>query len=209
MMAPKVVIFDLGRVLLDFDYGIALSKILPDSALAGRGLEANLLGVELLFRYERGQMSTRGFFEAVREAIGYRGTFGTFATAFGDIFWEIPEMVRLHARLRAQGIPTYVLSNTNELAVAHIRRAFPFFTTFNGHVLSYEHGAMKPESRLYQAAERLSGCREGEILYLDDIAANVAAGIRRGWQAFLHEDPDRSTVLVEDLLSLPSSIQTG
>ena len=55
-------------------------------------------------------------------------------------------MIQLHAALRQQGIPTYIFSNTNELAVSHIRRTFPFFANFDGYILSYEHGAMKPDA---------------------------------------------------------------
>jgi HAD superfamily hydrolase (TIGR01509 family) len=101
-------------------------------------------------------------------------------------------MIELHAALRSKGIPTFIFSNTNELAVAHIRRAFPFFAGFDGYVFSYEHGAMKPQPRLYEVVEEMTGRREKEILYLDDRAENVAAGAARGWHAVLQETPEQS-----------------
>ena len=69
-------------------------------------------------------------------------------------------MVQLQAALRQRGLPTYVFSNTNELAAEHIRRNFPFYANFDGYILSYEHGAMKPDARLYEVVERQSGRRE-------------------------------------------------
>jgi HAD superfamily hydrolase (TIGR01509 family) len=99
-------------------------------------------------------------------------------------------MVALHAELRQRGIPTYIFSNTNELAVRHIRGRFPFFSQFDGYVYSYEHHAMKPDAKIYQVLERLSGHAGSAILYVDDRAENIQAGRQQGWQAILHESPD-------------------
>jgi HAD superfamily hydrolase (TIGR01509 family) len=85
------------------------------------------------------------------------------------------------------------------LAVQHISRNFPFYTNFDGYVLSYQHGALKPDARLYEVAEHLSGRRGAEILYLDDRPENVAAGAARGWQIILHENPERSRATIEKL----------
>jgi HAD superfamily hydrolase (TIGR01509 family) len=101
----------------------------------------------------------------------------------------MPEMVGLHQQLRASGVPTFILSNTNELAVGHIRARYPFFAGFDGYSLSYEQRSMKPDARIYEAVEEMSGCRGAELLYLDDRPENVAAGAARGWQAIEHVDP--------------------
>jgi HAD superfamily hydrolase (TIGR01509 family) len=108
-------------------------------------------------------------------------------------------MIDLQSALRRKGMPTYVFSNTNDLAVRHIRRAFPFFADFNGYILSYEHRAMKPDPKLYQVVEERSGRRGPEILYLDDRPENVAAGAARGWQTILHQSPEKSRAAVEKL----------
>jgi HAD superfamily hydrolase (TIGR01509 family) len=94
---------------------------------------------------------------------------------------------------------TYIFSNTNDLAVAHIRDHFPFFRQFDGYVYSYEHHAMKPESLLYEIMEQTSGCRGSELLYIDDRLENVAAGAARGWQTVLHETPEKTRAAVAKL----------
>jgi HAD superfamily hydrolase (TIGR01509 family) len=76
--------------------------------------------------------------------------------------------------------------------VEHIRRKYPFFGGFDGYILSYEHGAMKPAAKLYEVVERETRCSGGEIIYLDDRAENVAAGAARGWRAILHETPEKT-----------------
>ena len=112
-------------------------------------------------------------------------------------------MVRLQTALRQRGTPTYVFSNTNDLAIRHIRQKFPFYSNFDGYVLSYEHGLLKPEAGLYEVVERLSGRRDAEILYLDDRPENIAAGAARGWEVILHESAEKSRAAVQQLGLLP------
>jgi len=114
-------------------------------------------------------------------------------------FVPIAPMVELQATLQRNGLPTFIFSNTNELAVNHIRRVFPFFAGFDGYILSYEHGAMKPEAKLYEVVEERSGCRGGEILYLDDRPENIEAGAARGWQVILQESPEKSREAVRKM----------
>lgn len=109
-------------------------------------------------------------------------------------------MTELHAELRRRGFKTFIFSNTNDLAVEHIDRNFPFFRNFDGYIYSYEVGAMKPEAKIYESLEKLTGRRGSEIIYLDDRSENVAAGAERGWRAILHEAPDKSCAAVKKFL---------
>jgi HAD superfamily hydrolase (TIGR01509 family) len=108
-------------------------------------------------------------------------------------------MVQLQSELRRHGLPTYIFSNTNELAIRFIRRNFPFFRNFDGYILSYEHGAMKPDAKLYEVVEERSRCRGAEILYLDDRPENIEAGAARGWQVILQESPEKSREAVQKM----------
>ena len=197
-VTPGAVIFDLGKVLLDFDYGIVVRR------LAARSRRVDLVRLQhllvespLLPAFERGELSSVGFYEAIREETGFRGDYDEFAGYFADIFSEIPPMIALHARLRERGVPTFIFSNTNDLAIQHIRRNFPFFARFDGYVLSYEHGVMKPDAPLYEVVERLAGRKGADLIYLDDRPENVEAGAARGWQAVLHHDPAESRARLE------------
>lgn len=189
---PWAVVFDLGKVLLDFDYQIALHRLLPRCRISAEALQHLLLHERLLVDYETGLISTAEFIARLTAATGYQGTEAEFRAGFGDIFTPIEPMVALHTELRARGVPTYVLSNTNELAVDFIRGRYSWFAEFDGYVLSYEHRAMKPDPALYAVAERLSGYHGAELFYFDDRPENVAAARARGWQAVVHTDPATS-----------------
>lgn len=192
MTTPKIIVFDLGKVLLDFDYSIAIRRLLPRMKAGILDIGRLLTSTPLLADYECGRIDTAEFFRRVQAEVRYDGTFEEFAAGFGDIFREIPEMIALHAEVRRAARPAYIFSNTNELAIDFIRRTYPFYTDFTGHVLSYECGSMKPEPRMYEVLEQLSECQGAEVFYLDDRPENIAAGRARGWQAVEHVSPAQS-----------------
>ncbi len=199
MSRPEVVVFDLGKVLLDFDYGIAAKRIAAQATVDPARIKQVLDQSALLFRYETGLVTREEFFQEVRQASGFSGTLDEFSSYFGDVFTPIDRMIALHAALRESGLPTCVFSNTNDLAVAHIRQNFPFYSTFDAHVLSFEHRSMKPDARIYEVVERVTGRKRGAILYLDDRLENIEAGRARGWETVHHCEPEASIARVKEL----------
>jgi FMN phosphatase YigB (HAD superfamily) len=195
---PSVVVFDLGKVLVDFDYRIAAKKIAAKGTLLAEKVY-ECIGSPLLFKYETGLITREQFFNAVCEATGYCGDIEEFGGFFADIFTPIDPMVELHSALRNANIPTYIFSNTNDLAISHIRKNFPFFNNFDGYILSYEVGAMKPDAKIYEALEKMAGKRGSDVLYLDDRLENVSAGAARGWQVILQESPEKTLAAIGKL----------
>lgn len=203
-MTPQVVVFDLGKVLVDFDYNIAARKIAARGRIAPQQVKEVIDHSPLLFSYETGRITKDQFFAEVCAVTGFCGGLEEFSRYFSDIFAPVPTMVELHAQLRRRGIPTFIFSNTNELAVDHIRRSFPFFANFDGYIFSYEHGAMKPEQKIYEVVERMTGSSGKQILYLDDRFENAEAGIVRGWQVIQHRTPAESKAILAELHLLDS-----
>ena len=195
-----IIVFDLGKVLVDFDYSIAARKIAAHSSKPPENLHTFPGDSPWLIELESGRISPPEFFDALRRFTGFRGTLADFNQSFADIFSPIPEMIDLHAGLRRRGFLTYIFSNTNDLAIGHIRRNFPFFKNFDGYIFSHEVGAMKPDAKIYEALEKLSGKRGAEIIYLDDRTENVKAGKLRGWKTILHETPQASRASLEKFL---------
>ena len=195
-MTP-VFIFDLGKVLVDFDYSIAARKIAARSSRSPADLHAFLGSSPLLVEYESGRLTRRQFFEAVRDFTGFAGRLEEFGGFFADIFSEMPAMTALHAELRGRGFKTFIFSNINDLAIEHVRRNFPFFADFDGHIFSCEVGAMKPLPAIYDAMERMCGHAGADLIYMDDRAENIAAGAARGWRAILHETPEKTRAALQ------------
>ncbi|HEV2695126.1 MAG TPA: HAD family phosphatase [Verrucomicrobiae bacterium] len=192
MKNAPVIIFDLGKVLVDFDYSIAARKIAARSTRSPQDLHAFLGASPLLIGYETGDLTREVFFEAIRENVGFNGDLKEFGGYFADIFSEIPAMIALHAELRESGFKTYIFSNTNDLAIEHVRRNFPFFSKFDGYIYSYEIRAMKPNPAIYEAMEKMTGRSGADMIYIDDRPENIEAGAERGWRAILHETPRKT-----------------
>ena len=199
MTKPSVVIFDLGKVMVDFEYAQAGATLAAHSDISAEEIRRLIDHTPLLGRYETGSISTQEFFDEVRAATTFRGTLDDFGRAFADVFKVIESNVELNRTLRRKGIPTFVLSNTNELHLGHIRKRFPFFTEFDGYILSYEVRAMKPDAKIYDAAEQLTGKRGAEILFLDDRTDNIAAAVARDWQVIQHETPEKTRAAFQRL----------
>ena len=186
------IVFDLGNVLVDFDYSIAARRITARSTQPPENLDAFLSSSPALIQFETGLITRQAFFEQVRNVAGFLGDIEEFGKMFADIFTEISPMIALHAKLRRRGFKTYIFSNTNDLAIEHIRRNFPFFQNFDGYILSYEVQAMKPDAPIYQALEQMTGKRGNEIIYIDDRAENIAGAVESGWRTILHESPEQT-----------------
>jgi putative hydrolase of the HAD superfamily len=186
------IVFDLGKVLVDFDWSIAAKKIAAHSATPPEQFHEFLATSPLLWQYECGLLPRAKFFEAIRAATGFLGSVAEFNGYFAEIFTEIAPMIALNAELRRRGFETYILSNTNDLAIEHVRRDFPFFQHFDGYIFSFEVGAMKPDAKIYEALETLTGRRGADLIYIDDRAENIKAAVKRGWRTILHETPEKT-----------------
>ncbi|HEX7860582.1 MAG TPA: HAD family phosphatase [Verrucomicrobiae bacterium] len=200
MKKPEAVVFDLGKVLLDFDYARFANNVLTKCGVPAEEILNAVNQSELLVRYETGLLTSQEFFNQVKGACSYTGHYDEFEPVFGDIFSEIPAMIALHARLRDSGIPTYIFSNTSEIVIKHIRKTYPFFNTFTDYVLSYEHRSVKPQPRIYEVVEARSGRKGEQLLYIDDRLENVEHGRERGWQVIHHVNTPETVRKVEKLL---------
>jgi len=196
-MKPKAVVFDLGKVLVHFDWSIAARRMSLRCNLSPEQLLRVFDYSPLVVDYEMGRITDEQFYSEAVKLTGFQGDFNEFADLFGNIFSEMPEMIALQAQLCQRGVPTFIFSNTNALAVRAIRADFPFFAHFDGYVLSYEHGAMKPHAPLYEVVERMTGRSGAELLYIDDRLENVEAGRARGWQVILQEQPAKTITAVK------------
>ena len=178
----KAVIFDLGKVLIDFDFkpGFrALEGLCPFSAA---DIPKRIASTGLVERFETGLVEPRDFFRELSAHLRLEVDYDRFCRIWSSIFSEvlIPESMLqgLAARYRL-----LLLSNTNALHFEMIRANYPLLRHFHALILSYEVKAMKPHPEIFQAAVDRAGCRPEECFYTDDIADYVAAARRLGIDA--------------------------
>ena len=186
------IIFDLGKVLLDFDFAIAAKELARYSSQEEEQILKSINQSPLLHTFERGDWSEAQFFQKLSVECRLEASLEELKKGFAEIFTPVPSMVEFMESLKERGIPVMVFSNTNVTAVDYIRAAFPFFERFDAYCLSYEHGCMKPDTTLYGVAQLMTRCTSGNLLFLDDRAENVHAARQMGWNAIHHQAPEDS-----------------
>ncbi|HUB83748.1 MAG TPA: HAD-IA family hydrolase [Bryobacteraceae bacterium] len=178
----KAVIFDLGRVLVNFDFKRgyqALEGLCPYGAAE---IPKRLSSNDLVQRFETGLVEPRDFVAQMSAALDLQIDYEHFCRIWNSIFTEtiIPEemLAGLARRYRL-----LLLSNTNAIHFEGMRKTHPMLRHFHHLVLSYEVKAMKPRPEIFRAALGLAGCRPEECFYTDDIAEYVAAARKLGIDA--------------------------
>lgn len=104
--------------------------------------------------------------------------------------------------LRQAGLRTALLSNSWG-ADDYPRHLFP--ELFDVVVISAEVGMRKPEERIFRHTAALLGLEPAECVFIDDMAANVAAAEAIGLVGLHHRDPAPTTEHLARLLGLSST----
>jgi len=181
-MKISAVCFDLGKVLLDFDKEAMFARMAEKSPLApeeiGRLIQEDPLGLA----YEVGAVSTRRFFPHLKKLLRYKGTAKELRACFNEIFTPLADHIALAAML-ARHYPLAIISNTNEVHIKYVEETYSFFSLFPVRIYSHQVKAMKPDRTIYQAARTaLGGIDPLEMLFIDDIEANILGAVKLGWQ---------------------------
>jgi len=172
----RVVIFDLGGVLIDWDPRHLYRKLFAGDERAMEAFLSEVCTVEWNERQDAG----RTFAEAVQTLLPRHADKLHLIEAFGRRFDEmiagdISGTVEVLADLRRAGVPRYALSNWSAETFPPQRSRFPFLAWFDGIVLSGEEGVVKPDPRIFRILlERYSIAPE-EAVFIDDNPVNAAA----------------------------------
>jgi len=179
----KTIIFDLGKVIIPFDFKRAYERIAPHCSYSTEQIPERLRTTDLVNRFECGAIEPEPFFDQLSRILELKVDFGEFQEIWGGIF--LPETLvpaSLISALRAR-YRMLVLSNTNVIHFELVREKYPIIALFHDHVLSYEVGAMKPSPAIYQEALRRAECAPDECFFTDDIPAYVEAARTHGMDA--------------------------
>ncbi|OIO36445.1 MAG: hypothetical protein AUJ74_02420 [Candidatus Omnitrophica bacterium CG1_02_44_16] len=177
----KLILCDLGNVLVNFDHRIAVRKILPFIPLEKR---SSLPGVaqksfeevyQLFFDskltkdFEEGKITPRYFFKRLCRLIGMKNiSFDRFCPIWNDIFFVNKPMAALLGALKKRH-KLHLISNINKLHYDYISGKFAsYIRLFDKCYLSYKIGACKPHVDIYRAAMSGANAKPEECLYIDD-----------------------------------------
>ena len=179
----KTVIFDLGKVLIPFDFARGYRALEQHCNCPAPEIRQRIASTDLVPRFETGLVAPRDFVVQLSGILGLAITYDQFCEIWSSIFLPDPIIPEpMLAGLRAQ-YRLLLLSNTNAIHFEMIRASYPLIRHFDDLVLSYEVKAMKPAPAIYQAAIASARCRPEECFFTDDMPAYVEGARRQGIDA--------------------------
>lgn len=195
----RAFLFDIGNVLLRFDFGLALQKLAAKSAIHNPA-EILLQADRIKVPYEDGQIDRAAFLRAAFDLLQFRGSEAEFITAWEEIFEPNLPMVELLDQLRPK-YPLYLLSNTSDIHREYIFRTYAFFGHFTGGIYSYEARTSKPGAAIFHRAIDQFRLTPETTFFIDDLLPNIETARSLGFVSH-HYHHDRHSELLTDLRKL-------
>lgn len=196
------IVFDLGRVLVDFDPAVYLRGFAFDEETAS-ALQTIVFGGEAWRRHDRGDYEN---VEALQAEL--MQAHPAYAAQIRRVLQ--PDWVKMHTlrqemetyllALKQRGYRIYLLSNLAEESHRYIMR-YPFYKAIDGGVYSYRERVCKPDARIYRVLLERYALQPAETVFLDDSPDNIAAAKQLGIHGVVVTDSLSAMAALEALLA--------
>ncbi|PLX88588.1 MAG: hypothetical protein C0619_12420 [Desulfuromonas sp.] len=179
------VVFDVGRVLIDFSYE-TLIKVLSRQGATVSTVDEFTSQVDLV-PYEHGEISDRQFLQNLNALLIDPLSEQALSDAWKDLFTPIDEMLDLAARLKSH-CGVYLISNTSNMHWQHLLQTYRLADVCHDHLASYQVGVMKPAPEIFAIACDRFNLTPEQTVFVDDMKVNVDGAIDCGWHGIHHQD---------------------
>ncbi|MCR9212880.1 MAG: HAD family phosphatase [Proteobacteria bacterium] len=185
----KVVVFDVGGVLLDWNPRHLYRKILPDE----NSIDEFFDEVEFS-AWNIQQDKGRSWADAVGELSGRFPHHSSLIEA-AHLRWHemiehtIPDTVVILEELSAQEVPLYAITNFSSEKWTETRKRFEFLSLFRDAVVSGDEKIIKPDAGIFQCLLTRNDLQAEDCVFIDDSQKNVDGASDVGMTAILFETP--------------------
>ena len=185
-MTARIALFDLGRVVLDWEPARLYSRLLPDAEERERFL-SEICSIAWHTRHDAGV----SFADNAPPLIAQHPQYEAEIRAWGRCWMEMfdgyiggtPELID---RLEARGVPLYALSNMPAEVWPMMLEHFPLLQRFRHTVVSGDIGLVKPDPAIFaHTLDMLGQPAPGEVFFIDDSEKNIAAADALGFRTHL------------------------
>ena len=183
-MAAKIeaVVFDVGRVLFQWDFRHLYSRLIDDPTELDWFL-THVVTEEWHAQHDAGRSLTDMLAERIAQYPTYASLIEAYATRFNDsIPGPVPGSLELVAALDGADVPLYAITNFADNFWTDFRARQPVFDHFRDIVVSGVEKLAKPDPAIFRLAARRFGHAPAAMLFIDDNAANIAAARALDWQ---------------------------
>jgi len=185
-------LFDLGKVLLDWDPRHYYARHFPGDAAGLERFVREVVAPEWILEMDAGKPAAQAIAERSRRFPAHAALIALWSSGWPHMLrGEIPGSVAILAELRARGRRLYALTNFSAETFPLARARHAFLGWFDDLVVSGEHGMVKPDPRIYRLAIARCALVPARTVFVDDSAVNVAAGRAAGLHALHFTSPAR------------------
>ena len=178
----EAVVFDIGKVLIEWDLRLLLRKLYADEHEA-EWAYAHVVSEDWHAQHDAGRDLADMVAQRTAEFPDHAAAIRAYATRFGEtIPGLVPGMPVLLERLAARGVPLFAITNFAAPFWAEYRAGQPLFDHFRDVVVSGVERIAKPDPAIYRLAEQRFGYPARAMLFIDDNRANIDAASALGWQ---------------------------
>jgi FMN phosphatase YigB (HAD superfamily) len=179
----KTIIFDLGKVIVPFDFKRAYAQFEARCGIPAAEIPVRLVDTGLYRRFESGLIQPHAFVEEISGHLGMQVEYEEFCGIWTSIFLPETLLSEEFLAMLADRYRLVLLSNTNIIHFKMVLASYPIMRHFNELVLSYEVGLMKPAPGIYRKAVDAARCSAQECFFTDDILENVEGARAEGIDA--------------------------
>jgi glucose-1-phosphatase len=166
----ETIIFDLGNVLVDFDFMLAANKVSQLNGKTPLEIYGLFFDSPLTALFEAGKITPADFFREVKKLLNLEVDYDQFLPIWNEIFFLTEKNRQVYALAKALKLryKTALLSNVNTLHFNYLKDNFAVFDAFHNMILSFEVGATKPDPLIYNRALDSLKARPQSTFYTDD-----------------------------------------
>jgi 2-haloacid dehalogenase len=181
MSQITTVVFDVGRVLVQWDLRHLFAKLIDDSDELDWFLHT-VVTPEWHFQHDAGRPLAEMLPELKVEHPAYAAHIDAYAARFNEtIPGAMPGSFEIVEALAARGVPLYAITNFGEEFWHQFRPTQSIFRHFRDIIVSGVEKMVKPDAAIYQLALNRFGLAEGEAIFIDDSLPNVVAARENGF----------------------------
>jgi 2-haloacid dehalogenase len=173
-MIDRCVIFDVGKVLFDWDLRHLFGKLIADPGEL-EYFVGNIVTPQWHFQHDAGRPAAEMVTERKAEFPEHAALIDAYGTRFNEtIPGPVPGSLELVERLDAAGVPLFAITNFGHDFWEAFRPTQPVFDRFRDVIVSGTEKLMKPDPAIYRLAIARFGIDPAGALFIDDVAKNVA-----------------------------------
>lgn len=190
-MKVSTVIFDIGNVLVGYDWHAFVQRLFGDRPEIIPTLEDALFYHHVWDEIDRGVWSWEQIIdEFCKYAPELRNEIVTFYDHAGEALWQFDFTKELISSLKERGYQVLFLSNWSEHMKQQARQQLDFLPLMDGGVFSCDVKLIKPDPAIYQAIVSKYALDPKCCVFLDDHLNNVEAARACGLHAIHVKHPD-------------------